>query len=58
LSEDGERLLYTGVDNGDPLLYIYGDTCRHADTSDECGTMGHSRTTIARSAYLWQRRPP
>ena len=39
LSEEGERLLYTGVDNGDPLLYICGDTCRHADTAD--GVRGH-----------------
>src|SRR4030095_7280401 len=31
-SEDGTRLLSTGVDNGARLLYICGDTCRHADT--------------------------
>src|SRR5215471_4284546 len=39
LSEDGERLLSTGVDNGEHLLYICGDTCRHADTA--AGARGH-----------------
>src|SRR5215468_4332200 len=39
LAEDGARLLSTCVDNGERLLYICGDTCRHADPAD--GVRGH-----------------
>src|SRR5258706_8822971 len=34
LSEDGARLLSTCVDNGERILYICVDTCRHADPAD------------------------